>query len=57
MGKTMISARIPDEMDRDLDKLAASTNRSKSILVEVALEVCFESKPLEALGDLATRPT
>jgi RHH-type transcriptional regulator, rel operon repressor / antitoxin RelB len=44
MGKTMISARIPDEMDRDLDKLVASTKRSKSFLVEEALENYIESK-------------
>ncbi len=38
MGKSMISARIPDELDAKLEGLAAATQRSKAFLLTEALE-------------------
>jgi RHH-type transcriptional regulator, rel operon repressor / antitoxin RelB len=36
--KTMISARIPEELDRKLDAYAKMDKRSKSFIIEEALE-------------------
>jgi RHH-type rel operon transcriptional repressor/antitoxin RelB len=38
MTKTMISARIPEQLGNDLEALAAATRRSKAFLVTEALE-------------------
>lgn len=38
MTKTMISARIPEQLGIDLEALAAATRRSKAFLVTEALE-------------------
>jgi predicted transcriptional regulator len=38
MTKTMISARIPEKLNADLDVLAEKTSRSKAFLVTKALE-------------------
>jgi RHH-type transcriptional regulator, rel operon repressor / antitoxin RelB len=38
MTKTMISARIPEALDQKLEALAAAAKRSKSYLMEEALE-------------------
>jgi RHH-type transcriptional regulator, rel operon repressor / antitoxin RelB len=38
MTKTMISARIPEKLDRELEALAAAAKRSKSYLLEEALQ-------------------
>ena len=38
MTKKMISARIPDELDEKLENFAKSEKRSKSFVIEEALE-------------------
>jgi RHH-type transcriptional regulator, rel operon repressor / antitoxin RelB len=38
MTKTMISARIPQELDEKLDAIAKIDKRSKSFIIEEALE-------------------
>lgn len=38
MTKTMISARIPEQLGNDLEALAVATRRSKAFLVTEALE-------------------
>ena len=38
MTKTMISARIPDKLDQELEALAVAAKRSKSFLLEEALQ-------------------
>jgi RHH-type transcriptional regulator, rel operon repressor / antitoxin RelB len=44
MTKTMISARIPEKLDRDLAGLAEMTSRSKAFLLTEALEEYVERK-------------
>ena len=38
MAKTMISARIPEKLNEDIESLAEMTQRSKAFLVTEALE-------------------
>ena len=38
MAKTMISARVDERLNENLDQLAASTQRSKAFLITQALE-------------------
>ena len=42
MSKTMISARIPEVLDRKLEAIAAAERRSKSFIVEEALQLYAE---------------
>jgi predicted transcriptional regulator len=42
MTKTMVSARIPVELDRKLEAMAAAEKRSKSYIVEEALQIHAE---------------
>jgi predicted transcriptional regulator len=38
MSKTMISARIPDQLGQDLEALAEATRRSKAFLITEAID-------------------
>jgi RHH-type transcriptional regulator, rel operon repressor / antitoxin RelB len=38
MTKTMISARVDEKLNQDLEKLAASSRRSKAFVITEALE-------------------
>ncbi len=38
MSKTMVSARIPEQLSQDLEALAEATRRSKAFLVTEAIE-------------------
>ena len=42
MTKTMISARVDERINSDLEKLASSFNRSKAFLITEALEDYIE---------------
>jgi predicted transcriptional regulator len=44
MNKTMISARIPEKLNSELESLAQSTRRSKAFLLTEALEGFVEQQ-------------
>jgi predicted transcriptional regulator len=53
MNKTMISARIPEKLNSELESLALSTRRSKAFLLTEALEGFLEQQA--RLRDAITR--
>ncbi len=44
MGKSMISARIPEELDAELEAIAENTKRTKAFVVTEALEDYVDRK-------------